>query len=124
MYHYELLCLDSERTRSIWLTHPREYSTTELSAQLAQTQLAISPDTLREWADETRSLHDSTLELGISLGLSPELRGRLESRMQQPDTTLSAVLDRLVDRFCHDHGFERLIPTAVVVRHGQEVVVT
>lgn len=124
MYHYELLCLDSERTRSIWLTHPREYSTSEISAQLAKTQLAISPDTFQMWAAESRALQASTLDLGIALGLSEELRGRLESRMQQPETTLSAVLDRLIDQFCHDHGFERLIPTAVVVRHGQEVVVT
>lgn len=124
MYHYELLCLDAERTRSIWLTHAREYSASELEHMLSQTRFNIDPETYRGWAAESRAMTFTTLELGHALGLSSELRDRLESRMQQPDPTISLVLDRLVDRLCEEHAFERLIPTAVTVCYGQEVVVT
>lgn len=120
MYHYELLCLDADRTRSVWLTHTRAFTGEELDQLLRQVQTQVPHEVLAEWATEARHLHESVLSLGQSLGVEPALLTRLERRLTASRSTFSDVVEPLIDRLCLLHGFTRLMPAAVVVRYGNE----
>jgi hypothetical protein len=122
VYNYEMLCLDGERTRSIWLTHPEELSPDEFHDMLAETRASVPLTTLQQWAAETQDMHAASLELGRTLKVSPEIMQVLESRIPTEATTFGAVLNQLIERLCDRHGFRRLTPTAVVVCYGHEVL--
>lgn len=122
VYHYEVLCLDANRTRSIWLTHLDEFAQQQLNAMIDATLSVIPHDTLQEWAVESRTMSQEALDLGRGLGVHPGLLSRLESRADETKVTFSAVLDRVIDTMCATYGFNRLTPTAAVARYGPEVV--
>lgn len=122
VYHYEVLCLDAHRTRSIWLTHADEFAQQQLNAMIDAT-LSITPhDILTQWALESRSMSQEALDLGRDLNVHPGLLARLEQRVDETKVTFSAVLDRVIDTMCATYGFNRLTPTAAVARYGPEVV--
>lgn len=123
MYHYEVLVLDANRTRSVWLTHPNEFRKKQLDRMLDDAIESIPKDTLNRWAEEARASQQIILELAQRLEVDSALLDRLEhTSTDENKVTLSAVLDPLVDQVCAMYGFTRLIPTAAVARYGQEVL--
>lgn len=122
MYHYELLVLDANRTRSVWLTHLNEFHRKQLLRMLDDTVTSIPKDTLFHWSQEARQAQELTLDLAQQLEVDTVMQERLGATLDENNVTLSAVLDPLVDHMCARYGFTRLMPTAVVVRHGQEVL--
>lgn len=122
MYNYELLCLDGERTRSIWLTHAQELDAHHLAGMLDEVQADVPAELLRRWSKDSHELHKASLELGRSLNVAPEVMALLERRIPPEQPTFASVFDELVDRLCLAHGFRRLTPTAVVVRFGPTVL--
>jgi hypothetical protein len=122
MYHYELLVLDEARTRSVWLTHPDKFHQKQLARMLDDTLASVPKDTLSRWSEEARASHRLTLELAETLEVTTKLRERRAEPRDENNVALIDVLDPLVDQMCSRYGFIRLMPTAVVVRYGQEVL--
>lgn len=122
VHHYELLCLDADRTRSIWLTHPAEFSAAQLNTMIDEVVASVPRDQLVAWGREAQAMHQFTLNLGQHLDVDPRLLERLEKQASSEEVTFSAVIDRVVDRLCETHHFARLSPTAAVVRYGAEVL--
>lgn len=124
VHQYEILCLDADRTRSIWLTHPQFYSAAELSSMLEETIESIPKPQLASWGQEATETDRFVRSLGEQIHVDPTLLERLTKRGPPGTVTLSTVLDHVIDQLCLTRRFSRLIPTTAVVRYGGEVLVS
>lgn len=122
MYHYELLCLDQDRTRSVWLTYRDALTPTELNMMIDQVIATVPRATLLEWGKDVDELDRFALTLGQHLDVDPRVLAYLAQRVHGNRPTFSSVLDRIVELLCRTYGFERLVPTAAVVRYGSDVL--
>lgn len=113
--------MDVERTRSIWITHASEFTPEQFLELYDAAEAEISMEALRQAADESLGMRHSLMRLGESLNLSPGLLRRWK-REDSTAVRYGDVLDHIVDHLCRTRGFRRLVPTAVAVRYGHEVL--
>ena len=122
MHYYELLLLDADRTRSIWVTHDQAYTTDEFTTLFETCEAEITLPTKLALSHQSREMRRSVFQLGQSLNVAPPLLDRLGREPETPLPVYGDVIEAIVDHLCETRGFRRLTPTAVAVRYGQDVV--
>lgn len=122
MHYYELLLLDADRTRSIWVTHDQEYTSDEFMTVFEACDGEINLPTKEAISHQSREMRRSMVQLGHSLRVASPLLDRLAREPETPLPVYGDVIEAIVDHMCRTRGFRRLTPTAVAVRYGREVV--